>query len=263
MKQMIIINADDYGRSVAINEAIRSCFEDGFISDTSIMVTCKEGLEDLYNSRNLLCLRGSAGCHLTLTLGSSVTTMKRSLPFMRADGCFKDLSLWSVRPYYFTGAEKQIIYNEFMAQIDIVRSKLGLSISHLDSHQHIHMRLDLLPIVVKVCQDANIPCLRIPSRAKSLSLKSKVATWLKARYIRYHGIGIVDFFGSPGQIISSVKPSMSIIELMCHPMFNSQKQVINKVKENDPDDCEQLKEQLKSFSDYSLVNFEQVLNLLV
>lgn len=261
MKQRIIINADDYGRNITINEAIRSSFEQGIISDTSIMVTCREGLEDLYESRNLECLHRAAGCHLTLTLGKPVTSMEGNLPFIDEKGLYKDLSCWSFRPYSFSKVEKQNIYNELMAQIDIVRNKLGLSISHLDSHQHIHMRLDLLPIVVKVCMDAKIPYLRIPSMAKSLSLKSKVATWVKARYIRYHGIRIVDFFGSPNQIISSVKPSMNNIELMCHPMFNSQGQVINKVKENDVDNCIQLKEQLKLFSNYSLVNFEQLLSL--
>ena len=88
MKQSIIINADDYGRSVSINEAIRSSFEQRIISDTSIMVTCREGLEDLYESRNLECLHGAAGCHLTLTLGSPVTSIKSNLPFIDENGLF-------------------------------------------------------------------------------------------------------------------------------------------------------------------------------
>lgn len=261
MKQRIIINADDYGRSVSINEAIRSSFEQRIISDTSIMVTCREGLEDLYESRNLECLHGAAGCHLTLTLGSPVTSMESNLPFIDENGLFKDLSCWSFKPYTFSKTEKQIIYNEFMAQIDIVRNKLGLSISHLDSHQHIHMRLDLLPIVVKVCRDAKIPYLRIPSRAKSLSLKSKIATWTKARYIQFHRIRIVDFFGSTDQIITSVKPSMKTIELMCHPMYNTKKEIIDKVRGDVADECALLKNELFPLKDIPLIKHNQLLHL--
>ena len=148
-----------------------------------------------------------------------------------------------------------------MAQIDIVRNKLGLSISHLDSHQHIHMRLDLLPIVVKVCRNAKIPYLRIPSRAKSLPLKSKIATWLKARYIQFHRIRIVDFFGSTDQIISSVKPSMKIIELMCHPMYNTKKEIIDKVRGDVADECALLKNELFPLKDIPLIKHNHLLHL--
>ena len=74
MNNRIIINADDFGRSKAINVAINLAYEQGLITDASIMVTCKEGFDDLVEnikSFNSLLIKG-AGCHLCLTCGKPI-----------------------------------------------------------------------------------------------------------------------------------------------------------------------------------------------
>ena len=99
------------------------------------------------------------------------------------------------------------------------------------------------------------------SHSKSLSLKSKIATWIKARYIQFYRIRIVDFFGSTDQIITSVKPSMKTIELMCHPMYNTKKEIIDKERGYVADDCTLLKNELFPLKDIPLIKHNQLLHL--
>lgn len=108
---------------------------------------------------------------------------------------------------------KNAIREEFCAQIEALLSVDGFQITHMDSHQHIHFRPELLPIAISVCKAYKIPFMRIPSNSANLSLKSRIATYLKILYIRLHGIKVVDFFGSPAQILGVQKRCYSTYEL--------------------------------------------------
>lgn len=254
--QYLISNADDFGRSPAINSAIRECFKNGLVSDTSIMVTCKEGVDELLEQGNMDVLNGTAGCHLTLTLGKPLTERVKSIPFIVKDGEFQEFPSKLPR---LSSEDKLAIQEEFIAQINYIKNVLGLEITHLDSHQHIHFDLQLLPIVASACRQAGIPYLRIPSRAKNLSFKSKIATWVKMMYIKLNGIKVVDFFGSPNQILSKHPQVYNITELMIHPMYDSHYNIVNKVRVKGADDCENIADTLEPFAKYEKISFKDIL----
>lgn len=240
MKNKIIINADDFGRSKAINTAINKAYENGLITDTSIMVTCKGGFDDLVKNResySAQLLKG-AGCHLCLTLGTPLTNEILETNYVDGNE-FKDAFKLPKRFFVTNKKERKAIYNEFEAQIRTIKDNLHISICHLDSHQHIHYGLDLLPLVVRLCKRERIPYLRIPNYSKSLSFKSKIATIIKIWYIRLNGIKVVDLFGSPNQILSSSNKG-KIVEAMVHPMFDSNGVIVNKVRIHEVDDCQRL-----------------------
>lgn len=250
MVNRIIINADDYGRSKEINAAINTAFEQGLITDTSIMATCKDGLDDLvenidsYN-HNLII---GAGCHLCLTLGKPLTKGILNTRYVEGNELVDSSKL--PKRLTLSKSERKVIYEELQVQIREIREKLHIQILHIDSHQHIHFGLDLLPLVVKLCKHEHIPYLRIPSYSKELSVKSKIATLLKIWYIRLNGIKVVDLFGSPNQIVNSPKRNKKIVEAMVHPMFNSNGEIVNKVRIHEANDCQKLSkdvERLKCF----------------
>lgn len=70
----LIINADDCGNTVEMNNAIRDCIEDGIISSTSCMAASKGGefmfITDLYRKYSD---KISFGAHLNLTSGEPLT----------------------------------------------------------------------------------------------------------------------------------------------------------------------------------------------
>ncbi len=256
----IIINADDFGRSVEINDAIIESFRKHVITDTSVMATCKVGLSDLKNKIGSLTDKQvfqHVGCHLCLTLGKPLTQEMNSTKYVK-DGEFID-SFKIKKSIFLDKHERNLVYNELQAQIHRIRETLGVNISHIDSHQHVHFGLDLLPIVVKLCKEEKIPYLRIPSNSKGLSLKSKIATWLKISYIKLHGIKTVDFFGAPSQILSSYKKNTGVVEAMVHPMYNSKGEIVNKVRIHEADQCEILELQMSAFEDYKKETYSNLL----
>ena len=254
----IIINADDLGRSPEINNAILSSFQKGLITDMSVMVTCENGIDDLKKklAHSVDCL-DAVGCHLCLTLGNPLTDEMKGLKWVDNEGQYIDV-FRVPKSIFFNKRERDIIYKEFEAQLLYVRNTLNLTVNHLDSHQHIHFGLDLLPIVVKLCKKENIHYLRIPSCNKGLSIKSRIATRLKIIYIKLHGIKTVDFFGSPLQIMSFADESKKLVEAMVHPMFNSKGEIVNKVRIHKPDDCELLEKQVENLSYFTKEKFSSL-----
>ena len=77
---VLIINADDFGYSLTINQAILRSFERKFINSTSLMANMA-GFDDAINMINRhAVLQGRVGAHLNLTEGYPVTQLLRDLP---------------------------------------------------------------------------------------------------------------------------------------------------------------------------------------
>jgi predicted glycoside hydrolase/deacetylase ChbG (UPF0249 family) len=128
----IIVNADDFGYSNKINNATIDLISKGLISSTSILAngkSLKQGLKLLQKYENI-----STGIHLNLSEGTPVNENSMLNLNMLIDGnsCFnrKNLSNLSL-------INTLSVYREWCAQIDKLLD-LGVTISHIDSHHHVH-----------------------------------------------------------------------------------------------------------------------------
>ena len=61
-------------------------------------------------------------------------------------------------------------YEEFKKQVAKVK-KTGITITHLDSHQHIHMMPGVLKIVVRLMKEENIRYMRLPMEKLNIFTK--------------------------------------------------------------------------------------------
>ena len=146
----LIVNADDYGLCPSVSEGILSAYACGAITDFSFMVdsrTFAEASASLGRSGIRAC-----GIHLNLTSGRSLDG-DRPLPGLKP--MMRDLALGRL-----SAAD---VLREIDRQMDaVIRS--GLEISHVDSHQNVH----LLPFIFHHVRDRieaegrNVP-IRIPS----------------------------------------------------------------------------------------------------
>lgn len=113
----------------------------------------------------------------------------------------------------------------------------GLSFTHIDSHQHLHMLPGLLPRVIAIAGKAGIRYLRLPleqphGRMHPLSLRGlhlaglTVLSRASARQYRHAGIAHADHFwglsasghlNEPAllELLASLRPGVN--EIMCHP----------------------------------------------
>lgn len=227
----IIINADDCGRSQFDDDAIESAIQKGLITSTTVMANMDdlEGAVKLYEKYND---RVSFGVHLNLSEGEP---LKPSKAFVDSGFCIDEggrmifgfiPDLFAKGPikakikYQYSRLNSDMkgsIYNELKAQILKLRS-VGIEISHIDSHNHMHLSPFILPIVCEVAREFNIIKMRHGVSGLGNSLKCLLFKSINAYDSRImKGFKQTDIFCSVKNFTDMVKDSDKSYEVMCHP----------------------------------------------
>jgi hopanoid biosynthesis associated protein HpnK len=140
----LIINADDFGMTAGVNRAIAEAHRQGCVSSSTLMATGAAVRDAVAIAKDTPTL--SIGCHVVLVDGRPISdpTIVSSLIDSRDQGRFRSrvprLALAAVRGK----VSENEIYREVSAQFECLNS-LGISLSHVDSHQHSHV----LPVVAR------------------------------------------------------------------------------------------------------------------
>ncbi|EGT4624546.1 TPA: chitin disaccharide deacetylase [Clostridioides difficile] len=144
----IIINADDFGYCEAVNYGIISAHNNGIVRSTSMMANMpgvEHGVGLLKENKTLNC-----GVHMTLSCGRPLLSNLETI--VDKDGFF----IRRITDEIIEKMDCDEIYRELCAQIDRVKG-LGIDISHLDSHHHIHTLVSLKPVIEKIVTKYNLP----------------------------------------------------------------------------------------------------------
>ncbi|MDD5488459.1 MAG: ChbG/HpnK family deacetylase [Candidatus Omnitrophica bacterium] len=157
----LIINADDLGLSRSVNEAVKTCYLDGCITGTSVIPAGSEFVDAVRMLEDIS--KREVGVHLALTGGFSPVSRDLSLigSLVGPDGKFPAGYLGVVSKYARGVLDLDEVYSEFSRQIDKVNTA-GLTITHLDSHEHIHMLPSVLTVVMRLARENDIPYVRFP-----------------------------------------------------------------------------------------------------
>lgn len=156
----LIVNADDFGLHTEINKGIIKGYREGFITSTSIMPSApayEEAVALAQDNPNL-----GIGIHLTLVGGvAPVLPAARVSSLLDDRGVFlPDYGAFAKR-YYTGGIKNTELESELRTQIERALES-GLNITHLDSHQHLHVLPVLNRLVLKLSCEYNIKRMRIP-----------------------------------------------------------------------------------------------------
>lgn len=159
MKQLIV-NADDFGLHEQINKGISKGFQEGFITSASLMWSAPAYQDAVVTAMENPGL--GMGIHLTL-IGSIATVLPKSRIKSLLDGAGLFLPDYMVfaRRFYSGKIKSDEFEAELRAQIERALAS-GLRITHLDSHQHLHVFPDILEIVLGLCLEYKIGAVRIP-----------------------------------------------------------------------------------------------------
>ncbi len=173
----LIFNADDFGISQGVNEAIFRAHTEGVLNSTSIMITLKYVPQALELAKQMPNL--NIGLHANLTNENSVLNKEEIPLLVNENGKFKhgfvNLAVLSVlHPKELKNQAKK----EIKAQIEKACS-CGIKLTHLDSHRHIHM----IPAIFKACmelaEEYNIPRLRFVNENPFTTIKqTKSKDWI-------------------------------------------------------------------------------------
>lgn len=157
----LIINADDFGLAPGVNRAIVELGQAGALSSTTLMATAAYFSPAVHMAFEQPRL--AVGCHVVLVDGSpclhpsEVPTLldpKTGSSFrVSAGGFLADVVRGRVR--------EQEIEAEAMAQIRRIQSG-GLTVSHIDSHKHVHALPRVLAPLLRAARHCGVRCVRNP-----------------------------------------------------------------------------------------------------
>lgn len=228
----LIVNADDFGLNANINEAIERCFREGILTSASLMANGKAFDEAVKIAKNTDL---DVGIHFGLVQGKPICNSYQVASLIDHDGKFFSNSKIFIKNYLLGRISINDIEKELLSQAEKILDT-GLLISHLDSHQHLHLLPKILEVINKISKKYSIKFVRLPKEPIQRYMISdgyinsiaqlasiNVFCWRVKNKIaqttdRFAGF----YFGgrlTVTNLISILKnlPNQGTCELMCHP----------------------------------------------
>ncbi len=140
MDKRLIINGDDFGRTVSVTDAIMDCHRQGILTSTTLMTQMPATEYACQRAKEAEGL--GVGIHLTLTQGPALSKMDEVRDLVDEQGVFLHPLKQNADLRHPSKDVGRQIEREFAAQVERALD-LGIQPTHCDSHAGIHS----LPIV--------------------------------------------------------------------------------------------------------------------
>src|SRR5260221_9106411 len=154
----LIVNADDFGRSQSINQAVIRAHREGILTTASLMVN-EEAFEEAV-ARARENPRLGVGLHLTLLCGHSALAPEKILGLVDSQRRFSNSPVQTGFRYFARRSLRASIAAEIEAQFAKFRST-GLPLDHVNGHLHLHLHPTVFDILMQHAQEWGITHLRL------------------------------------------------------------------------------------------------------
>lgn len=158
-KLQFIVNADDFGRHLLINRAVTQCVEQGCLRSATLMPGGK-AFDDAVDTA-LAHPELGVGIHFTLVNGYPVLPPEEIPSLVTEDGVFYDDYIHFVKRFLSGKVHMEDVRRELAAQAEKM-GRTGLSLTHVDSHQHMHVLPGIFEAVLDAAAAIHINAVRIP-----------------------------------------------------------------------------------------------------
>jgi hopanoid biosynthesis associated protein HpnK len=166
-----ILNADDFGRSTEINDAVRRAHLDGVLTSASLMIAEPGAAEAVRIAKQLPQL--GVGLHLTLADGFALTRG----PLVDADGRFEGNAVRAGMRYFFDRSLRAALETELAAQLGAFH-KTGLPLDHVNGHLNLHLHPVVFDILVENAARWGIHAMRLTRDPFRLNARLAGGAWL-------------------------------------------------------------------------------------
>lgn len=190
---MILITADDFGRSTEVNAAVEQAHQQGVLTAASLMVGERAVPEAVAIARRNPGL--AVGLHLTLTDGTPILPARHIPALVGGDGRFRDDMAGLGLLLATSAAARTQLAAEIAAQVAAFHAT-GLPCAHLDAHKHYHLHPVIGALACRIAAAAGVPRVRVPWEPPSLVSGASRAPWPMAALLRRtaarHGLTAAD-----------------------------------------------------------------------
>jgi hypothetical protein len=229
----LIINADDFGLAHSVNRAILQVWKCGNLTSATMMV-------NMPGTANAIDLAKEnpgmpVGLHFCITEGHALSGISS---LTDTKGKFIN-RLKLLKKIFYGKVSSADVRNEFMMQLQKFGSS-GLPLSHVDSHQHIHMNPFIFKTILPVINEQKIPlrlvypqldysiffsrpvkfCKQLMLNRASKRFSKRLSSPHNSAFISIHDVSNPENVtqNSYQNLLASVKsPSDANVEMMIHP----------------------------------------------
>ncbi len=170
----LIVNADDFGHSSAVNQAVIQAHREGLLTTASLMVNepaCAEAV-GLARAHPRL----GVGLHLTLVCGRSALPPDRAPGLVNTRHAFGDSAVLAGWRYFFRRDLRQALRDEIQAQF-IRFHETGLVLDHVNGHLNLHVHPTVLGLLCERAGEHRLRALRLPRDPFWLNVRLASGQW--------------------------------------------------------------------------------------
>ena len=171
----LIVNADDFGRSRSINQAVIRAHREGILTTASLMVNGDAFAEAVELAKQNPTL--GVGLHLTLICGKATAGPMEIPDLVNARGEFSNSPVATGTRYYFNRGLRLQLAHEIAAQLAKFKAT-GLPLDHVNGHLNLHLHPTVFRLLVSRSLEWGIRHLRITHDPFALNLKLAGGHWL-------------------------------------------------------------------------------------
>ncbi|HEX5399540.1 MAG TPA: hopanoid biosynthesis-associated protein HpnK [Verrucomicrobiae bacterium] len=171
----LIVNADDFGRSRSINEAVIRAHREGILTTASLMVNetgCGDAVKLARENPKL-----GVGLHLTLLCGHSALSPARVPGLVNANGEFSNSPVGAGMAYFFKRRLREQLRAEIHAQFERFHAT-GLPLDHVNGHLHLHLHPVIFKILMEDAEKLGIKRMRFTRDCFARSRRMTRGRWL-------------------------------------------------------------------------------------
>ena len=166
MSRLLIVSADDLGLTDGVCRAVARGFAEGVVTSTSLLAVGRAFGSAVRVLRDAPGL--DAGAHLAMVGEDPPLLTSREIPtLVNKQGRFP----LSYRTVLARGFARRIdpedVRREFTAQLQRIRAA-GVHVSHLDTHQHVHLWPAVGRVVTELARQQGIAAVRTPASHRVL-----------------------------------------------------------------------------------------------
>jgi hopanoid biosynthesis associated protein HpnK len=171
----LIVNADDFGRSQAINAAVIRAHRDGILTSASLMVNEPASAEAVALGRENPRL--GVGLHLTLLCGHSALPPEEIPGLVNARQEFRRNAVAAGFRYFTDGRLREQLRAEIHAQFARFAAT-GLELDHVDGHVHQHLHPTIFRLLMEDARQLGIQRFRLTRDPFWLNARLASGRWL-------------------------------------------------------------------------------------
>lgn len=156
----LIINADDFGLTPGVNQAIAECHRAGTVTSTTLMANSAafDGAVQVTRQNAKL----GVGCHVMLVDGGPLSAVSDVNSLLGpGTNTFRD----GMPGFALRALRSRFHHDEIAAEANAQMRKIqsaGISLTHFDSHKHTHMFPSVLRGILQAAKECGVRAVRNP-----------------------------------------------------------------------------------------------------